>query len=65
MTTLAAKPAGIQGFSSPCNIHQSTKNNAADAAAAAVIKPDTECARAGPLDPVNEDSRRLPDPLDE
>jgi hypothetical protein len=63
ITTLAAKPAGIQGFSSPCNIHQSTKNKAAAAAAAAVIKPDTECPRAGPFDPVNEASRRIPDPL--
>jgi len=65
MTTLAAKPAGTQGFSSLCNIHQSTKNNVAEAAPAAVIKPDADGARAGPFDPVNEDSRRSPDPLDE
>jgi hypothetical protein len=47
ITTLAAKPAGTQGVSSLCNIHQRTKNNAAEAAAAAVIYPETDGMRKG------------------
>jgi len=65
ITTLAAKPAGIQGFSSPCSSHHSRKNNAAEAPAAAVIKPDADGARTGPRDPEKEESRRMLDPLDE
>ena len=65
MTTLAARPAGIQGVSSPCNIHQSRKNNAAEAPAAAVMNPDPDVARAVPREPGKEDSRRILDPLDE
>lgn len=64
ITTLAARPAGTHGFSSLCNIHQRMKNNAADAAAAAVIKPDTEGVRAGPCVPENEGSRREGEFLD-
>jgi hypothetical protein len=63
ITTLAAKPAGIQAFSSPCNIHQSRKNNAAAAPAAAVINPDPDDARTGPREPEKEESRRVLDPL--
>jgi hypothetical protein len=37
ITTLAARPAGTHGVSSLCNSHQRTKNNAAEAAAAAVM----------------------------
>jgi hypothetical protein len=37
ITTLAANPAGTQGVSSSCNIHQSTKNKAAAVAVAATM----------------------------
>src|SRR5438132_13898141 len=46
MTTLAARPAGTHGDSSACNIHQSTKNNAPAAAAAAVMYPEVDGERA-------------------
>src|SRR5260370_39344425 len=64
ITTLAAKPAGTHGFSSPCSIHQSTKNKAAEAAAAAVIKPDADAGRSGPRGFANADCRRTRARLD-
>ena len=42
MTTMAARPAGIQGLSSPCNIHQSRKNSAAAAPAAVAIYAEAD-----------------------
>jgi hypothetical protein len=56
---LAARPAGTQGVSSPCSNHHSTKNNTAEAAVAAVIKPDTDGGRAGPCGLI--DSPRIPE----
>jgi hypothetical protein len=57
ITMLAAKPAGTQGVSSFCNIHQRTKNNTREAAAAAVMKPEADGGRTGPRGLGNEESR--------